>query len=640
MVAQLRLQLGFGEILRRNPGPTLLDHVGKGGEIADRGGDGFVERGRPSSWETVVDLVGYAIAGVRSFGPPVLRQLEVVALKPDQPRASRAQRLGAFGATETVVSRNRQPFVANDIDGLGCAVGRLGHDEAEGLEEYDPRRKRHQRHPAARGEHEAALLLFFIRLRPPFGIEEEVGRTDVAAVRTSEDVASVGDDVVEWKIDENLLWSQSVLGFSESGDDFGKLDRLVVDFRGHVLAALHGPQLPQEPLPHESPGVLFLFPGESVETCDEACRECVGPVMDAPFPDGPGHGPRPFSTRPEGDGFGRSSGFDNRPLDLATDDAQKNIVGDPREQRLNRVAFLAFFFRKADQALEHGFGGPDLVVVVEPVVEQDSRDDQLLVRAEARLRDSHFVEALARTPFGPFAVLRFRCVLRGDDNDLQLADQPRQIDAERQAGVVAVSRHVVELVGVHRATDDPREISRSQAATRAEDPRGDGRRQTDRFWNGGPQPRMREDLVHFFAQDDEGRDGLAGCDRPYTLEVFPKYIVGTAKFGLVPCLDQSFGRVAEGTVPDVVEEGGQPRGASILVAHRGYVLIVVSTEAPPMGGVPFERPNHALRSLHYSPRVFEAVMAGSGIYEMSHPELTHPPQPLEQGSVQQHRLPR
>ena len=136
----------------------------------------------------------------------------------------------------------------------------------------------------------------------------------------------MGDDVVEWQIDEDLLGSQIVRGFSEIGDDFGKLDRLVVDFVGHGLAALCGTQLPQRSFPHMGPSVLLLLMRKSVENCDEASGECVGPVVDASFPDGPSHVPRPLSTRHQGGGIGLNTGPDWH-LDLAADDAKQDIVG-------------------------------------------------------------------------------------------------------------------------------------------------------------------------------------------------------------------------------------------------------------------------------------------------------------------------
>ena len=62
--------------------------------------------------------------------------------------------------------------------------------------------------------------------------------------------------------------------------------------------------------------------------------------------------------------------------------------------------------------------------------------------------------------------------------------------------------------------------------------------------------------------------------------------------------DEAFRGMAEGTVPDVVQESSEPCGIAVFVAHGGHVLVAVAAEEASMGGIPLERPDHALGGLH------------------------------------------
>ena len=81
ILAQLRLQLGFGEFLKGNPDPSLLDHIDEEGEVVNRGYDGTVKGGRQSVQKADVDLFGYACAYAGTLGQPGRGQLEVLCLE-------------------------------------------------------------------------------------------------------------------------------------------------------------------------------------------------------------------------------------------------------------------------------------------------------------------------------------------------------------------------------------------------------------------------------------------------------------------------------------------------------------------------------------------------------------------------------
>ena len=108
----------------------------------------------------------------------------------------------------------------------------------------------------------------------------------------------------------------------------------------------------------------------------------------------------------------------------------------------------------------------------------------------------------------------------------------------------------------------------------------------------------------------------------------------------MPRLDQLLGRVAERSVPDVVQQGREPRGVAILVVHPRYEFITVGAETPSIVGVPLKSPDHTFCGFYDSPRMLKAVVARTRIDEVGHPELAHAAQPLKHWRVQKHRFPR
>jgi len=126
-----------------------------------------------------------------------------------------------------------------------------------------------------------------------------------------------------------------------------------------------------------------------------------------------------------------------------------------------------------------------------------------------------------------------------------------------------------------------------------------------------------------FTEHDERCDGLAGGYHRHAFEVASQHTDYVHEFLLVSLLDQSFGGVAEGPVPDIVQKCCEAGGVAILSGHFGYVLVTIVAETPSMIGVPFERPNHALSGFYDTLYVLEPVMTGSRKDEVSHPELAH-----------------
>lgn len=112
---------------------------------------------------------------------------------------------------------------------------------------------------------------------------------------------------------------------------------------------------------------------------------------------------------------------------------------------------------------------------------------------------------------------------------------------------------------------------------------------------------MREDSAHCVAEDDEYGEGLAGRDRFHSFEGFPKNARCIAEFVFVSRFDQSFGRMAERSVPDIVQEGSKSRSIPVLRPDLWYVHVAVVAEVSSMSGVSLKGADHALRSFYDTP---------------------------------------
>src|ERR1700730_2719879 len=195
------------------------------------------------------------------------------------------------------------------------------------------------------------------------------------------------------------------------------------------------------------------------------------------------------------------------------------VVGNGEEQLLQGEKLASVFLSDLDEPLRHRVRRAHLMVVIEAVIENHAPHDHLLICAYTRLRDPHVVYTALRRGFGSLAQFAKPGwdIFWGYRYHLQLAHNAICVEAYGKARVMAVARHVVELVGIRRTADDTGEVARRKMTSRSDNTGGQPHGQF-RLISWKSEFFMHQHPLHAGAQDEKYGDAFGDGNRTNSLE--------------------------------------------------------------------------------------------------------------------------
>src|ERR1700730_2047491 len=290
------------------------------------------------------------------------------------------------------------------------------------------------------------------------------------------------------------------------------------------------------------------------------------------------------------------------------------VVGNVEEQLCQGEKLASVFLSDLDEPLRHRVRRAHLMVVIEAVIENHAPHDHLLICAYTRLRDPHVVYTALRRGFGSLAQFAKPGwdIFWGYRYHLQLAHKAICVEAYGKARVMAVARHVVELVGIHRTADDTGEVARRKMTSRSDNTGGQPHGQF-RLISWKSEFFMHQHPLHAGAQDEKYGDAFGDGNRTNSLERGTDLVTQILQLVAVSLLNYGLDGMAERAVPQIMQQRGEAHDVAVSRLDVRDCRIRLRSELTPMPRIAGEPIQHPLGRLINAPSVLSTIMPGAWI---------------------------